>query len=317
MTLSKIAKLANVSVSTASKAFSMSPEISAETRELVFDVAKKHGSFKKFFNAKYPKLVIAVICPEFESLYYANILACIQNCLSEKNCEVCVATTSFSRERVRELLNYYTKYARVDGVILIDAAYSLDFEPDIPTVCIGHTSANIPCIFSDAREAVSEAVDYLVSRGVSDIGFLGDCYTRARQTLVCDILTERLGSYNPDKIVFGDRFAEGGYETAKLLIKEGSHPRALFCGYDYLAIGAIRAFKKAGIRVPEDVAVISFDDIAEAKFLNPPLSSVSADVRELCNTATNTLLNVLMGKEYDMRTVINATLNLRCSSEIK
>ena len=71
MTMKELAKLANVSVSTASKAFSMSSEGSDETREIIFDVAKKHGCFKKFFNAKYPKLVIAVICPEFESTYYS------------------------------------------------------------------------------------------------------------------------------------------------------------------------------------------------------------------------------------------------------
>ena len=67
MTLSKLAKLAHVSVSTASKAFSESPDISSETREMIFSIAKAQGCFKKFYNAKYPKLVIAVIAPEFGS----------------------------------------------------------------------------------------------------------------------------------------------------------------------------------------------------------------------------------------------------------
>ena len=119
------------------------------------------------------------------------------------------------------------------------------------------------------------------------------------------------------KIVFGERFAVGGYNTAKQLIANNTVPRALICAYDYLAIGAIRAFGEAGLRVPEDVAVIGFDDIAEAKFLNPPLSSISADVEEICTAAANKLLSVLMDKEYEMVTAINATLNLRLSSEIK
>ena len=64
MTLTKLAKLANVSVSTASKAFSMSPEVNSETREMIFDKARELRCFKQFFSAKYPRLVVAVICPE-------------------------------------------------------------------------------------------------------------------------------------------------------------------------------------------------------------------------------------------------------------
>ena len=61
MTLTKLAKLANVSVSTASKAFSMSSEVNEETRKIIFDIAKEHGCFKKYYNANYPKLVIAIV----------------------------------------------------------------------------------------------------------------------------------------------------------------------------------------------------------------------------------------------------------------
>ena len=71
ITLSKIAKLAHVSVSTASKAFSMSNEVNPETREMIFKIAKEYGCFKKFYNAKYPKLVFAIICPEFKSRFYS------------------------------------------------------------------------------------------------------------------------------------------------------------------------------------------------------------------------------------------------------
>lgn len=72
MTLTKLAKLANVSVSTASKAFSMSPEVNSETREMIFDKARELRCFKQFFSAKYPRLVVAVICPELESRYYSG-----------------------------------------------------------------------------------------------------------------------------------------------------------------------------------------------------------------------------------------------------
>ena len=316
MTLSKIAKLANVSVSTASKAFSMSSEVSDETREIIFDVAKKHGCFKKFFNAKYPKLVTAVICPEIESHYYANIIGYLGKRLAEKNCEITVATTAFSHERAKEIYAYYSKYARVDGVVLIDSASALEIESDIPTVCIGRTKGAVPTVFSDTSIALSEAIDYLISKDVRDIGFLGDTITKSREKAFIQTLREKNCEIDEEKVVFGDRFAEGGYNTAKLLIKKRAVPRALICAYDYLAIGAIRAFTEAGLSVPDDVAVIGFDDIAEARFLNPPLSSISTDVDQLCAIASEKLLAVLMDKDYETETTINATLNLRLSSKI-
>ena len=76
MTLTKLARIANVSVSTASKAFSMSSDISELTREEVFAAVRANGCFKKFFNAKYPKYIAAVICPELNSRRQRHGFAC-------------------------------------------------------------------------------------------------------------------------------------------------------------------------------------------------------------------------------------------------
>jgi len=316
LTLSKIAGLANVSVSTASKAFSMSPEVSEQTREMIFDIARENGCFKKFFNAKYPKLVIAVICPEFESRYYTTMLSRLQIALERKGCEICVATTQFSTERGRELMEYYSRYASVDGIIVIDGSKYSEISLDIPTVFLGWTAANAVCVNMSRKDAVAAAVDYLVDSGVRDIGFLGEKLTSSKQKAVCEALTERLGSYNENYIAVGERFFDGGYATTLNMIKMNRLPRALICGYDYLAIGAIRCLLDNGYRVPEDVAVIGMDDIHEAKYLNPPLSSISSNVEAACDAAAYTLLDMLMGKPYERNTVIPATLHLRESSRI-
>lgn len=315
-TLSKIARLANVSVSTASKAFSMNPEVSEQTREAIFDVARENGCFKKFFNAKYPRLVVAVICPEFESLYYSTMLSGLQVALERCGCEICVATTQFSKERGDELVEYYSKYASVDGIIVIDCASLLDKVCDVPTVYLGSSSANAVCVSMTKGEAIEAAVDYFVSSGIRDIGFLGERLTASKQRAVCDVLEKKLGSYNESYIATGERFFDGGYDTTQKMINENRLPRALICAYDYLAIGAIRCLFDNGYRVPEDVAVIGMDDIPEAKYLNPPLSSINSNFAEACDVAARTLINMLMGKPYEKSTVIPATLHLRRSSEI-
>ena len=316
LTLSKIAKLANVSVSTASKAFSMSPEVNPETREMIFDIAKKHGCFKKFFNAKYPKLVIAVICPEFESLHYTSQLAKLQIALEKRGCEICVATTQFSKERGIELLNYYSKYARVDGIILLDGAGALNGNADIPIVCLGRANENATRVMMSRYSAIEEAIDYFLGCGVYDIGFIGEKLTDSKLRMFCSIMESRGRKVNTDFIAVGERFADGAYETTKLLIDSNKIPRALICAYDYLAIGTVKCLVDNGYRVPEDVAVLGMDDIPEAKYLNPPLSSIDSNINEACEAVADKIISMLMGKPYEKDTVINATLHLRKSTEI-
>ena len=316
LTLSKIAKLASVSVSTASKAFSMSPEVSEETRQMIFDIAKKHGCFKKFFNAKYPKLVIAVICPEFESLHYASLLAKLQTALEKRGCEICVATTQFSKERCKELVDYYTRYARVDGILLCDCASGLYAAGDVPIVCVGNASDKAVRVVMQKRTAMEEAVDHFLSHGIENIGFLGERLTVSKERTFTEIIEERGIKPSENMILCGERFADGGYQTMKDAIARGSVPRALICAYDYLAIGAVRALTESGYRIPEDVAIIGMDDIPEAKFLNPPLSSINSNFDEVCEAASETLINILMGRPYEKSTVVRHTLNLRGSSEV-
>ena len=120
MTLTKLAKIANVSVSTASKAFSGSDEVNNETKEMIFEVAREYGCFKKFYNAKYPKLMIAVIAPEFKSAYYSRYLTLLQENLEGRNCELCVSTTDFSVEREEELVEYYKDLVENYPIISIE-----------------------------------------------------------------------------------------------------------------------------------------------------------------------------------------------------
>lgn len=317
LTLSKIAKLANVSISTASKAFSMSPEVNEETREMIFDIAKEHGCFKKFFTAKYPKLVIAVICPEFESPYYSLFISHMQTVLEKLGAEICVASTHFSKNRGKELVDYYTKYARVDGIILIDAASALEAASDVPIVCIGWAKEPAVRVSMSRRESIAEAIDYFISKDIREIGFIGEKLTSSKQNIFTEIMTDRLGGINPDFIGVGDRFSDGAYATVEQLLKKSKPPRAFICAYDYLAIGTIRCLVDHGYRVPEDVLVLGMDNIPEAPYLNPSLSSIDSNIDEVCEAAANTLTNIIMGKPYEKNTVIKSTLHLRKSTEVQ
>ena len=316
MTLTELAKLAHVSTSTASKAFALSPEVNAETRDMIFEIAKQHGCFKKFYRLEYPGLVFAVICPEFESLYYTSILARLQVALDKRGCEICVATTQFSKERCVELVDYYTKYARVDGIILFDGASGLAAQGDVPIVCVGHASDKAIRVVLHKLPALEEAIDHFLERGIDDIGFLGERLTISKERSFRDILASRGVTVHESSIWIGERFADGGYATVKEMLKKEKPPRAIICGYDYLAIGAMRALTEEGYRIPEDVAIVGMDDIPEARFLNPSLTSISSNIDEVCEAASETLINILMGNPYEKSTFVRSTLHKRRSSEV-
>lgn len=319
ITLSKIAKLAHVSVSTASKAFSMSSEVNEQTREEIFEIAKQYGCFKKYFNARYPKYVIAIICPEFRSRYYSFIMSYLQRFLEAHNCEVCVATSDFSAETEKNLLEYYSKYATVDGVIVVDGRIETDKVMEIPVIAINSETANntIISFSADFKSAFEEAIEYFLSKNVSRIGFIGESKTLLKFQTFKDIMKRLTGSVNEDFISISDsRFEEGGYNAMHNLIKSGNVPRAIICSYDNMAIGAIRCIYDHGMSVPEDVAILGVDNIHEANFLNPPLSSISTRTKDLCDAAANAIIGMLSNKPFEANKTFKSELILRKSTEI-
>ena len=318
ITLSQLAKLAHVSVSTVSKAFSMSEEVNEQTREEVFRIAREYGCFKKYYKAKYPKTVIAVICPEFQSRFYSDALTALQQYLSGRNCEICVASTDFSPEKRRDLLHYYNRYTAVDGIIVIDGHVELEEEMELPVAVVGSVELGQADIFisMDYAPALRETAAYFHGKQAS-VGFIGDPFTNGKLRRLKIAAQEQGLSISDAHIsVSKQRFEAGGYDAMQRLLAAGTVPRALVCGYDYLAMGAIRCACDHGLSVPEDVAILGMDDIHETAFLNPPLSSIDPRIGEACRLAAEALLARLMGEAYTAERTLVAELHLRRSTEI-
>ncbi len=319
ITLSKLAKLTHVSVSTVSKAFSMSSEVNPETREMIFEAAKKLGCFKKFYKAKYPKLVIAVICPEFRSRYYSVALYFIQKRLSEYNCEICVASTDFSESTEAELLEYYNRYTSVDGIIIINGKTKVAEDMEIPVATIDSAYNNgVISVTSDFIPCIREAVDYFVENGVTDIGFIGETNTDTKLAMVCGVIEEKLGKTDSLLISVTDlRFEEGGFDAMEKFFESGKYPRAIICAYDHMATGAISCICEHGLRVPEDIAVMGMNDIGGSGYLNPPLSSINTHLDKVCNETADAMMEYLSGTISEKRITVLPEVIFRKSTEIK
>ena len=309
MTLTELAKLAHVSTSTASKAFALSPEVNAETRDMIFEIAKQHGCFKKFYRLEYPGLVFAVICPEFESTYYAAFISEMQKYLSKYNSEVAVAATGFDGATEQRLIEYYQRYHTADGIILINGFTALNPLHEVPiatvnchTGCKGSINVNI-----GLQNSINEMVEEWAKAGVSDVGFIGDCYTGKRlENLKEALKRSSLPRTEEFFVTAEDRFERCGYQGALELIARGRLPRAILCAYDRVAVGAIRAFSDRGIRVPDDVAIFSVDDATGSEYATPSITSVSHRVDEVCRAVATSLMSKIKGEEYECE------INMEC-----
>lgn len=311
ITMSKLAKLAHVSVSTVSKAFSMSNEVSEITREEIFSLAKQLGCFKKYYNPKYPKWVIAIICPEFESKYYNKFLFELQKNLTYYNCEVCVAATNFSKEKEADLLKYYSEYSAVDGIINISYGESLT-DTQIPTVTIGKGEIDL-----NSTEGIIELAKYLRKCKVKTAGVIGEGLTETTTNKFIEVLNDVGIKVLPEHIaITPERFENGGYKAMEQILNAKKLPRVVLCAYDNMAIGAMKCISDNGLRVPEDIAIVGTNNIPEAEFLTVPLATVDMHIKEACDLATEKLLSELNGTQFNKETKVESTFVLRKSAQI-
>lgn len=307
MNLETLAKLAEVSVGTVSKAFSGSKEISEDTKERIFALAKEHGCFDKYNKNRFDKKVIAVICPELNSEYYSATVTLLNREITLRGGIMSVSTTDFSVEREEALFSYYASYCKADGILTINQSAALDNSFHVPAVAILPTntamkSKNIDFILSDMPCAIEQAIEYLKSLGHKQIAFAGEKLTMAKLKNFKDamrkaglVIEERLIAVSPK------RFEEAGEEIMDKWLAEGGAPRAVVAAYDYIAIGLIKSLRRAGKQVPRDCSVVGMDDISIVPYLDVPLSSIHTHTDDACRTAVEILLKKAENQYYSSR----------------
>ena len=305
--LKKIADLAGVSVSTVSKAFSGSEEISEKTRQRIFNVAKEQGIFDKYNKNKFSKRVIAVICPEIISNYYSMLVSILNREIEARGCIMVLSISNFDGGSIKELFSYYTSYCNADGIIVISAKDQLKNPTRVPAVLLSSKERieGFDSISMDFEVAIDKAVDYLKELGHTKIGFAGEQLTLSKQTVFEKAMRKAVLPLHKNWLkVSNKRFEDAGAEIAREWLTDGDLPTAILVAYDYIAIGLIRTLKENGIRVPDDVSVIGMDDISIAPYLETPLSSIRSYHDEACQQAVELIMKKLDNPYYTANEVV-------------
>jgi LacI family transcriptional regulator len=264
---------------------------------------------------------IGVIAQQIGDPYGAAIISGIEEYLRDSEY---FFLTVIHRHDQRILQNYSQMLlARgVEGFITVDT--SIKEKPALPTVAVaGHRHVpGVTNITIDHKVAARQALSHLLENGHSEIAFLkgqkDSSDSKTRWTAICDVAKELGVRICPELTVQIETdlpTPELGYQPAKQLLARKQPFTALFAYNDISAIGAIQAFQEAGVRVPEDVSVVGFDDIPLALIFKPELTTICQPLLRMGQIAARTIIDQIeKTAEYTPEIMIEPELIRRASS---
>ncbi|MER5199201.1 LacI family DNA-binding transcriptional regulator [Streptomyces sp. NPDC002755] len=323
-TLEEVAARAGVGRGTVSRVINGSPRVSDATRAAVEAAVAELGYVPNTAAralAANRTDAIALVVPEpetrfFAEPYFSDMLRGVGAELSDTEMQLLLIFAGSDRER-RRLAQYLAAH-RVDGVLLVsvhadDPLPDLLAQLEIPAVISGPRSAaeTLPSVDSDNYGGARSAVDHLLSRGRTRIAHITgrtDVYGAQRRV---DGYRDALrdAGYPADEglIAPGDFTEEGGHRAMGELLARNPTLDAVFAGSDVMAAGARRALREAGLRLPEDVAMVGYDDSAIARHMDPPLTSVRQPIEEMGRR----MLDLLLTEIADRRPAVSRGLERR------
>ncbi|MER5177052.1 LacI family DNA-binding transcriptional regulator [Streptomyces sp. NPDC002896] len=306
-TLEEVAARAGVGRGTVSRVINGSPRVSDATREAVEAAVAELGYVPNTAAralAANRTDAIALVVPEpetrfFAEPYFSDMLRGVGSQLAETEMQLLLIFAGSDRER-RRLAQYLAAH-RVDGVLLVsvhadDPLPDLLAQLEIPAVISGPRSAeeSLPSVDSDNYAGARSAVEHLLARGRSTIGTITgrlDVYGAQRRIDgYRDGLRDAGHEVDEDLIEAGDFSEEGGRRAMVELLRRRPGLDAVFAASDVTAAGARQALREAGRRIPDDVALVGFDDSAIARHMDPPLTSVRQPVEEMGRAMIDLLL---------------------------
>jgi DNA-binding LacI/PurR family transcriptional regulator len=332
-TLDEVARVAGVSRATVSRVVNGNPKVGADAKRQVERAIERLGYVP---NQAARSLVtrrsqsIGLVIPEpagrlFEDPFFPRLLRGIGAALSSRDLQLVLLTPQSSGEEARA--ERYLTAGHVDGALLV-SLHGNDPLPQavagrgVPVVVGGRPprGSQVSYVDVDNVQGARTAVEHLISTGRRTIGTIAgpqDMPAGQDRLAGYNDALETAGIAHDAKLVSdGDFTQQGGAEAARRLLAARPTIDAIFAASDLMAAGAIQVLRAAGRGIPEDVAVVGFDDSPSAETTDPPLTSVRQPIEEMGREMVRLLVEQLAGPGSVPRTVILATqLVRRRSSE--
>lgn len=307
-TIDDVARIANVSTATVSRALARPELVSEETRRRVMEVVESTGyrpnALARALRTRAAQAVI-VLVPDFGNPFYTEIVRGMERRASASDYAVLMGNTESDPERERSYMRLLLD-RRADGLLLLSGRLPEGCpaegpaRPPIVFVSEDLPGSEVPLVRIDNPAAAEMAVRYLIDLGHRRIGHVagppGRILSPERHAGYRQALEAVQIPYDPALVVTADFTFKGGRAAARRLLDLPEPPTALFCANDESAMGALRAARDKGLRVPEDLSVIGFDDIQLAEITDPPLTTVRQPRAEMGAKAMDVLIRTIEGE---------------------
>lgn len=308
VTIRDVAKVADVSATTVSRVFNHSELVTDETQERVRTVAKNMGYRP---NATAQSLshgrtqVVGVILPAPHGEFFSEIIRGIDEVAQQAEHYLLISSSHYSLSESEAALDALR--GRVDGLLImtthVEAQTELlnDIAMDVPVVFMNSALGDAPynAFEIENRGGAHAATTHLIECGYERIGIIlgpPDSHdVQERLQGYRDALTEAGIDPDAQPSIKGDFTRASGYEAGQEILALDPRPDAFFACNDYMAIGAMAALQKAGLHVPNDMAMAGFDDIPSARYNTPALTTVRVPVYDLGRKAARRLFDLLQG----------------------
>lgn len=330
MNIKAVAKKAGVSVATVSRVLNHPDAVAPDTKEHILNVMESLDYTPNWF-ARGLKLnrtgAIALLIPEILDLGYMEIAKGVEDIAHQKNYNIMLCTTEEDRNKEKGYIENFIS-RKIDGIILVSSFLNKSDlvqlkKQDIPVVLIGRNEEldGEDLVYSDYKSATGEAVRHMLEIGYRKIGMIygnrpkienRDKLEGFQKTIIDEGL-----NYQPDHIVEEENSIEGGYLGASKLLNLKDKPEAIFVTSDMMAIGAMEKIKQIGLRIPQDIAIVGFDNLKISGFIEPKLTTVAKPMYRMGLVAARLLFDKMEddseGESEPQEILIQSKLKVRKS----
>lgn len=330
--LKEVASLAGVSVATVSRVVNNAPNIRDETRLQVRN-AMKALNYRPSRIAKRLRSravcgnLVGVLVPDIRNPFYIDVLAGIEDYLYGQQYLLIMCNFSQDAEKEERYLDALVSES-VDGLIVApvheddEKIRALENE-GIPYVCIdrGLRDTNADVVLVDNEKGAYEAVRFLLRQGYRRIAYLSGLKqiptSRQREAGYIRAHEEYGLTYNEELVRYSDSSMQSGMQLAAELLTQPTRPDAIFTGNNLITLGALEAIKKAGLRIPDNIGLIGFDDMPFSSSLDPPLTAVCQPAYEIGRRAAELLhQRILEPDRPRVKILLDTKLNVRESTRL-
>jgi LacI family transcriptional regulator len=305
VTIRSVADEAGVSPATVSRVFNDTAPVEQSTRERILDAADRLGyvpnATARSLSTKKTN-TFGVLLPYLTGEYFPEVIRGLDQTAQEHDRFLLLSSSHHTSDDLRRALR--SMYGRVDGLVLmLPQLAAEDFKEhlpeDVPVVLLNCAPGDhdFHVLSIDNQEGGRLATQHLIEQGHQRIGIItgGSANYEARERLAGYHAAMKEAGLSPkdEWIAAGDFSRESGKDAIRQLLEVEPRPTAVFASNDSMAMGAIHALRDQGLSVPEDVAIIGFDDLPSAKDFTPPLSTVHARMGDLGEEAVSMLMGLM------------------------